>query len=1719
MKKIINKIIVITLVICILISSSNLGLLVKAVMPKEEKVITENVDVDLSEIKNLNEEKDKRSEYSKTYQKENGMYEIKYYKEKIHYKHNGEYIEIDNSLYLKDNKYKNKSNSYDINLPSMLNSNEKIEINYQNYNIKIYYENINNTSGVLNSNINRNNKNLKDEIKYHINSKQTIEYIIKQDSIKENIILNEYIDDYSYSYYIDTTLNLKKENNKLYFYNQDNQVILYMDEYFMYDKNNNISYDIDYSVLEVDNDTYKINVIPSDDYLKNASYPVVIDPEINFMNSGFTGGINSVYLVDLETDTTTFLNDGSFRINNKDKDNPNDDTLAYLEFYMPSDYTVNVDDIVSSNGFMYAYLSLPTLNTSVTGMTNVNLELVDSLSDTSGIYIDKEKVLNNTSFDHKFNIYEAIKERINGFEDGAVSILFKLTIEGNSNSSATYSLYGNMSGTPVITIGYMDDSGLNEYYTYEALPMNDESNFYVAHNSGNLTYVYNTYSNETLININHVYNANLKDEISAYGKGFNINYHETLVDNTYSITLTKGDGSKTIYHSLDDTYTTFVAEDGSRSTLTKTTNGYEILEASNVLKVYNSSGLLIKIYQNKTDLENKYLTISYDTNNYISKITDSYDNVVNFHYEDDLLIALETNKQGISLETNEIDLVESKVILFTYEDNKLIKISKTFQYPMVYDYTNETLLEYNTNNHLSKVTKNNKGYTFEYDDINKLTKAKIYSTLFCNGDYLEFEYSNNGKKTTVSNSIGEKVNYSFDKYYHTISIEDSLGYTTFYKYEDIYYDEEGSLISDVNYNKNHKIITSSNRFKNVSNPINNHGFEVLTPNCVFGWNKDVTNSSSASIDTTEYLYGSKVLKLYKDDSGEAKVYQDIYVEENKTYIVSGYIKNTNDGTGAYIDVVGMSTNVLNVEKSANIVNSSSFSRYEYKFTASSNGWVRIYLVNSSNGEAYFDNIQVNTNYLDTRYNYLSDSSFEGNMTPWEVNNSSVIDRDSEVFDEDCGVYSLNIGINGTASQTINLTGTSGDIFVFGGYSYYYNYTGKLKVKLILFNEDGTESKEFIFDENDINAGYYMSKLEATKDYYQIRLEITNLSSSSEAIIDNMALYKEGYGLNISINNNGLVESEYNEITNNLAEFEYDENNNLTKKIVTLDTRTDVSEYSYNDKNELREIRNNNVTTSITRDSDGNITNVQNSNGTKTYDNGSTTYTEDGLFPKTYTDTIGNENTMTYNYLTGLIAYVVDEKGLETGYAYDEDRNLIGFVQGSDTRSIVYTYDEDGLLTSIENEGVTYTLTYNNYKDLKTVKVGDTLLLTNNYEAEDGISGTYTGTLNETIYSYGTVSFEYDEERRIKEIYYNNNKVLEYTYNDYGEIASYTDYLENETYYYNYDYQNRLISVKSTSGNDITYTYDEESYLISTTNDNGTDDYTYTNYEGDRYLTKEELSGKYTTTYTYSSDSFKQLEVISYYITTTSVDASYSYEEVSGKLTGRVLEVEYTGINGKTIRLEYTYDSDSNITKVLEYQNNVLVYEERNTYDIFNQLANQEIETEDSNILVAYNYDSRGNIINYDSCNVETQTTIDSYTFTYNNENELTQANINGIPYNITYNSAGQPNIYFNWNITYNMRSITELRNNESVINYTYNANGVRTSKRVETEGSITNIEYVLNGTNIIRETRTTGNTSEILEYYYDINNNIIGFTYNGVKYLYLKNLQNDNRNKFLYRNN
>ena len=83
--KILTKSTLIMIVVSIFLNAMSLHLYVKALETPTHEVSTENIDVDLSKIKNIDEVEDLRTEYSKTYLKENGMYETMYYNEQIHF--------------------------------------------------------------------------------------------------------------------------------------------------------------------------------------------------------------------------------------------------------------------------------------------------------------------------------------------------------------------------------------------------------------------------------------------------------------------------------------------------------------------------------------------------------------------------------------------------------------------------------------------------------------------------------------------------------------------------------------------------------------------------------------------------------------------------------------------------------------------------------------------------------------------------------------------------------------------------------------------------------------------------------------------------------------------------------------------------------------------------------------------------------------------------------------------------------------------------------------------------------------------------------------------------------------------------------------------------------------------------------------------------------------------------------------------------------------------------------------------------------------------------------------------------------------------------------------------------------------------------------------------------------------------------------------------------
>src|SRR5690606_37222085 len=113
------------------------------------------------------------------------------------------------------------------------------------------------------------------------------------------------------------------------------------------------------------------------------------------------------------------------------------------------------------------------------------------------------------------------------------------------------------------------------------------------------------------------------------------------------------------------------------------------------------------------------------------------------------------------------------------------------------------------------------------------------------------------------------------------------------------------------------------------------------------------------------------------------------------------------------------------------------------------------------------------------------------------------------------------------TQTVNVGGSAGDGYVFGGFaidSYQY-YQAKLT---LIFNyTDGSKGEnEIFFDANDMNLGYLVNKAEALKDYSSITFKIeakatySYYSVKEYIYVDNLALYKEGYGIYLEYNEEG-----------------------------------------------------------------------------------------------------------------------------------------------------------------------------------------------------------------------------------------------------------------------------------------------------------------------------------------------------------------------------------------------------------------------------------------------------------------------------------------------------------------------------------------------------------------------------------------------------------------------
>ena len=276
-----------------------------------------------------------REEYAKHFVCEDGSYVVATYTEPVHYKENGKWKEIDNSLELTNEvksssgkaMYAPKSGAADVSIPQSFSNDQKISATNKGHTISFGVSqeddvNLDKKATVV-SNVEdlSSNKQVdkvalfqktmtattasaseKNKITEYNNQVMAVEnqsgaivyedifdnadleYIVTSNSIKENIVVYEKKYDYTYSFDMDfgELIPIVNEDNSIRVVEPETEeTVFYIAAPYMYDANKEESTDIEMSLVEEDG-IYVLTLKASSDWINvsEREFPVVIDPTV-----------------------------------------------------------------------------------------------------------------------------------------------------------------------------------------------------------------------------------------------------------------------------------------------------------------------------------------------------------------------------------------------------------------------------------------------------------------------------------------------------------------------------------------------------------------------------------------------------------------------------------------------------------------------------------------------------------------------------------------------------------------------------------------------------------------------------------------------------------------------------------------------------------------------------------------------------------------------------------------------------------------------------------------------------------------------------------------------------------------------------------------------------------------------------------------------------------------------------------------------------------------------------------------------------------------------------------------------------------------------------------------------------------------------------------------------------------------------------------------------
>ncbi len=1272
---------------------------------------------------------------------------------------------------------------------------------------------------------------------------------------------------------------------------------------------------------------------------------------------------------------------------------------------------------------------------------------------------------------YTFDVTELFEKAV---EEDCYRYIWVKAINNSSQDNSYITVYGkNSDYPPKVTVSCESNYGVNTNYRSDSHELGRFGQGSIDLQYGNLMFESEDFAwggNRMPVTIKHLYNSLLFNQQYTAKSSIGLNTAEfgaMKLGLGYKLNI-----MQSMCKNDDENYYVYTGENGEEIYFKQTNEDiYKTSEEDGELE-YNVSTRIL-------DNGDKYL---FDGDGRLIKITDDNNNSIEIIYTDDRIT---TVKDAVNREFS-----------FLYDDNGyLTSITAPDGTQITYTYASDLLTAVNYPNGKSA-------------QITYTSKKPTAITLYDNGVAVQkMAYTFNNYSVIKVEEYGYKDGVSQTGITKTYTYSQSAGRTVVHSNENsgntVYvFDNNGEIVSEYfttnSFGDNNVLLENGGGVTTVSNCLVGHNFEDVSKD----WYQESANSGNLTFELIKaedkVKYGKHYLKITSNNSGAVRngIYQCSYMPDGD-FTFSAYMRVVSgfegEDDGAYLSIYQSSETAALVNSEKLKIPDDEFVRVSATFNGGDTGFCAAIMLDGAGVvEVYAPQFEYGA--APNSYNHISDSSFniEGS---WTLNGAEYyFEGGSSSFSSLKIMGDVNTKKYAGQVVTVKSAESTRETFKLSGWAKGYalpTHDGAeenptFRLRAVVNYADGTTNETPITaDFCPYTSDWQYTSVEFAKEAFK---EVLNI----QVFCDYDYNYDDAYFDDIELIRTqietGLKEEDF------AVEEDYTDESGTT----TEDNQNQAEETEeFNAFNELVDAFGNTLTE--TTFTEGEFGTIYRSFG----------YDEEGNNLVKETDARGYTTQYVVDKTTSQNKEVTDRLGNKTVYEYDQSGRTTKVTsknaKNKEIGTVSYSYNSyDDLTEIVRGDGLKYLLKYNAFRNLESIGI-------DGKEDGDLIKYTYTrgGRINSMTYANGDkMSAYYDGQgNMISETWVDKDKneiaYYQYGYNAQGEIVRTVDKLAKKLYNYTYDngrieqaveseitfddYYN-LINSKTVIST-IRYYYDNEGTLTKKriiSPDGKEQVITYTATENESQLVKTTV-GEHSFVSTSKNDVFGRKEFDELQLGSGFVSRQFDYlngavtdEHKDNKLLKSTpttqLVSEITFSDGRTI--DYEYDAEERITKVTDSVDGITRY----TYDALGQLLT---ETKNGQLINSMIYDRYGNILHKNGID-----------YGYNGIWKDRLSHYDGKE--ITYDAQGNPLKYLDHILFWEKGR--QLKSFDNSV-YTYNANGIRTSKTID---GIRH-DFYLDGGKILKET-WLDNT---LETVFDNEDSVCGIVYNGEPFYFQKNLQGD----------